>query len=44
MKKEQVTKLKSEVKAARVRRYFSESARRLIVQLSPTNFFMPIPH
>ena len=32
MKKGQVTKLKNEVKVARERRYFSESARRLIVQ------------
>jgi transposase len=32
MKKEQVTKLKSEVRPTRERRYFSESARRLIVQ------------
>lgn len=32
MKKEQVIKLKNEVRATRDRRYFSESARRLIVQ------------
>lgn len=32
MKKGQVTKLKSEVRPTRARRYFSESARRLIVQ------------
>ena len=32
MKKGQVTKLKSEVRATRERRYFSESARKLIVQ------------
>ena len=32
MKKGQVTKLKNEVSVARERRYFSESARRLIVQ------------
>lgn len=32
MKKEQVTKLKSEVRSTRDRRYFSESARRLVVQ------------
>ena len=32
MKKGQVTKLKNEVRVARERRYFSESARRLIVQ------------